>query len=85
MSSIILDTKCIIKSLNANKWELLYNDIYIFRNDKFCIRAILIQKDIWYEVDRPFFMKNCYEYSSTNLKDCVEYCNKNFGANILYF
>ena len=85
MKHVILDLTSIGKTIKDSRWILDYQSSYIHVDKKFCIRVVLRKGEYWYEVDRPFFMEDCYEFSSNDVKECIEYCNEEFGANIIYY
>lgn len=83
--TMIIDIKKYLPIIYYELYSGEYDELYLCNNKKYAVRALLIKNQIWYEVDQEPLLTRCYIFSSTDLKETLEFCNTELNCNFLYY
>ena len=74
-----------LKNISKNYWLLDYNNLYIDLGDTYAIRVIKVKGDVWFEVDQSPLLDGCYLFSSSGLKETLDWCYDNLNIDLMYY
>ena len=74
-----------LKSISKNYWLLDYNNPYIDLGDSYAIRVIKVKGVVWFEVDKSPLLDGCYLFSSSSLKETLDWCYDNLNIDLMYY
>lgn len=83
---MILGIRETLDNLNKCRWELNYGIVVLADNIYgYCIFAEQVDNQIWFCIDKEPLIPNSYYYTSTSLKDCCEFLQKEVGLGKFYY